>query len=116
VEEEVELMGKYTPAVIVHDLLPYQYVVKPPEWLRPLPQPSSQDHERLVMCSDTPRELRPGSHLDLELWRQARLHVLDEVSVRRLSTISGVGSRAVKKVLDALRLERDVYEKRRCAR
>lgn len=105
-------MGKYTPAVIVHDLAPAVL----PDWVRPLESSSSAGHERLVMCSTKPRELRPGARMDLGLWKRARRHVLDDVSVRKLSTLSGVGSRAVKNVLDTLRLENDVYTRRRGCR
>jgi len=105
-------MGQYTPAVIVHDLAP----VVLPDWVRPLPQASSPDHRRLVVCDTRPRELVAGSHVDPELWQFARRMALAEVSARKLATISGVGERAVAKVVEALRMERDVYERRRAVR
>jgi hypothetical protein len=106
------MMGQYTPAVIAHDLAPTVL----PDWVRPLSQASSPDHQRLVVCDHVPRELVAGSHVDLELWQFARRMALADVSFRKLATLSGVGERAVKKVVDALRMERDVYGRRRGVR
>lgn len=105
-------MGNYTPAVIVHDLAPPRH--EWPEWIRPLKTPSSSDHQRLVVCDTRPRELQQP--VDLELWRWARRHILDGVSTPKLARQSGVGARAIKKVLDVLRLERDVYSNRKARR
>jgi len=104
-------MGNYTPAVIVHDMAPPRH--EWPEWIRPLRTTSSADHQRLVVCDQMPRELVSTSHVDLDLWRWARRIVLDGVSTPKLARQCGVGARAIKKMLDCLRLERDVYASRR---
>lgn len=106
-------MGQYTPAVIVHDLAPPRH--EWPEWIRALQSASHGNHLRFVACDTRPRELT-NSHVDLELYRQARRQVLDDVSTNKLAALTGVGSRSIKRILDALRLERDVYTRRRAVK
>ena len=108
-------MGLYTPAVIVHDLAPPRH--EWPDWIRPLSTPSASDHVRLVACDTRPRELTPvGGRVDLGLWRWARRQVLEDVSTAKVTRFCGVGARAVRLTLETLRLERDLYARRRCRR